>query len=241
METDIATWRARIGLFNSTHKGMKSQRKSSHPQLYSNNTKQFPSSFILLLTALFVLTFSFVSVASLFPLENKQVSQCLHHASTGSPYVELAASYFLQPETSIIPLCMDIHPNPGPTQNFYELPAVVKNAFNQLKRIQQKLARYRHHLKNYSFFIRKKIVPLGLLPKTGPAFDSRNPQFLNLWRHNQHRFAMQQLKLLIKECKIKIKDLQNDELNLQNELRSLCDGTTFVMLTEKLSSYPHAY
>ena len=52
--------------------------------------------------------------------------------------------------TSLIPLCMDIHPNPGPTPGFYELPLIIRNTFNDLKRIQQKLAKHKHHLENYS-------------------------------------------------------------------------------------------
>ena len=81
-----------------------------------------------------------------------------------------------------------------------------------LKRIQQKLTRYEHHLENYSFLIRRKLVPHGLLSKTRPAFDSHNPYFFRSWKQNQQHFALQQLKLLIQECKIKIKDLRRYEI-----------------------------
>ena len=33
----------------------------------------------------------------------------------------------------------------------------------RIKRIQQKLARHEHHLENYPFFIRKRLVPHGLV------------------------------------------------------------------------------
>ena len=109
---------------------------------------------------------------------------------------------------------------------------------NELKRIQQKLTRYERHLENYSFLIRRKVVPHGLLPKTRPAFDSHNPYFFRSWKQNQQHFALQQLKLLIQECKIKTKDLRRDEIKFKNKLRSACnDSTTYTALTDKLSNH----
>lgn len=143
-------------------------------------------------------------------------------STTNSPKassnLELTPFKFLHPATSLILLCMDIHLNPGPSQSFYKLPSIIRNTFNDLKRIQQKLARHEHHLENYLFFIRKRLVPHGLLPKTRPAFDSHNPQFHQSWKQNQQYFGRQQLKLLSQECKIKIEDLWRDKIKLKNKL-----------------------
>ena len=163
-------------------------------------------------------------------------------STTNSPKassnLELTPFKFLHPATSLIPLCMDIHPNPGPSQSFYKLPSIIRNTFNDLKRIQQKLARHEHHLENYLFFIRKRLVPHGLLPKTRPAFDSHNPQFHQSWKQNQQYFGRQQLKLLSQECKIKIEDLRRDEIKLKNKLWSICnDSATYDSLTKKLSNH----
>ena len=86
----------------------------------------------------------------------------------------------------------------------------MTSGFNDLKRIQQKLARHEHHLENYSFFIRKRLVPHGLLPKTRPAFDSHNPQFHQSWKQNQQYFGRHQLKLLsqVKNARSKLKTFE---------------------------------
>ena len=95
-----------------------------------------------------------------------------------------------------------------------------------------------NNLQNYSFFIRKKFFPRGLLPKARPSFDSHTPHFHRSWKQNQKHFALQQLKLLIEECKIKIKQLRRDEIKFKNKLRSVCDdSTTYTILTEKLSNH----
>ena len=196
METNIATWRARIGLFNLTdvkkRLRKKAERLSSSRHLILNRS---PSSFVTLLAVLFAVTFAFVSIIALSPF--REHSTTTTNSPKASSNLELIPFIFLDPATSLIPLCMDIHPNPGPSQSFYELPSIIRNTFNDLKRIQQKLARHEHRLENYSLFIRKRLVPYGLLPKTRPAFDSYNPQFHQSWKQNQQYFGRQQLKLLV--------------------------------------------
>ena len=211
----------------------KAERLSSSRHLTLNRP---PSSFVTLLAVLFAVTFAFVSIITLSPF--KEHSTSTTNSPKASSNLELTPFIFLDPATSLIPLCMDIHPNPGPSQSFYELPSIIRNTYNDLKRIQQKLARHENHLENYSFFIRKRLVPHGLLPKTRPAFDSHNPQFHQSWKQNQQYFGRQQLKLPSQECKIKIEDLRRDEMKLKNKLRSICnDSATYDSLTNKLSNH----
>ena len=81
--------------------------------------------------------------------------------------------------TSLLVICMDIEVNPGPTST-----PQFTSLFNTTKRIQLKLIRYQHHLKNYEFYATNDFVPQGLLPRCIPAFDSNNFWF----NHKNYNF-----------------------------------------------------
>ena len=57
--------------------------------------------------------------------------------------------------TSLIVICMNVEANPGPTST----PQFTTVSRNTTKRIQLKLIRCQHHLKNYEFYATNNFVP----------------------------------------------------------------------------------
>ena len=80
--------------------------------------------------------------------------------------------------TFLLVICVDIEVNPGPTST----PRFT-SIFDTTKRIQPKLIRYQHHLKNYQFYGTNNFVPQELLPRCIPAFDLNNVWFYRQWRN----------------------------------------------------------
>ena len=110
---------------------------------------------------------------------------------------------------SSLVICMDIEANPGPSSPA-ESTSQFTNLFNVTKRIQLKLIRYQHHLKNYQFYAANNTVPRGLLPHCLPAFDSNNFWFHRQWQNICLITAHRHLTLLTKECRTKIKQLHKE-------------------------------
>ena len=123
-------------------------------------------------------------------------------------------------QTSLLLLCVDIHPNPGPTT--YEptqdenpqTPKLTK-LFNATKKIHLKLVRHQHHLQNYIYFRKNNIIPKGLNSKCRPTISTNNPCFYEQWQKNR---LIGNLKLLTQECCRIIKPLSEERISMNNEL-----------------------
>ena len=135
--------------------------------------------------------------------------------------------------SSLDAICMDIETNPGPTT-----PSAPQfsNLFNTTKRIQLKLVRYQHHLKNYEFYTAYNIIPKSLLPRCIPAFDSCNFWFYKQWTNICRLTAHRHLILLTKECKRKIKYLRKELTFYKNRLEEHCNAETFSFYSTKIDS-----
>ena len=165
-------------------------------------------------------------------------------AINGSRYKFSLLSVVLLILTSLT-ICMDIEPNPGPVltatseqsaTNAYSpdparaTPHKYTGLFNATKRIQLKLTRYNHHLLNYTFFKENNCIPASLYPSLPPLY-SDNEKFYRRWRYISHSAAYRHLKLLITECRHKIKALAQ-ELTLASYgtlTQLLLTGCTFIL------------
>ena len=123
--------------------------------------------------------------------------------------------------SSLDAICMDIESNPGPTT-----PSTPQfsSLFNTTKRIQLKLIRYPHHVKNYDFYSANNIIPKSLLPRCIPAFDTNNFWFYKQWRNICRLTARRHLILLTKECRRKIKHLRKELTFYKNRLAEHCNA-----------------
>ena len=121
---------------------------------------------------------------------------------------------------------VDIESNPGPTT-----PSTPQfsNFFNTIKRIQLRLIRYQHHLKNYDFYTANNIIPKSLLPRCIPAFETNKFWFYKQWRNICRLTARRHLILLTKECGKKIKHLRKELTFYKNRLAERCCRNFFVL------------
>ena len=135
--------------------------------------------------------------------------------------------------SSLDAICMDIESNPGPTT-----PSTPQfsNLFNTTKRIQLKLIRYQHHLKNYDFYTANNIIPKSLLPRCIPAFDTNNFWFYKQWRNICRLTARRHLILLTKECRRKIKHLRKELTFYKNRLAEHCNTETLSFYSTRIDS-----
>ena len=205
MGIDIALWRACIGLY---------KHRDSRRQRFLTNTK-----------------------ATIF-----------EHSNPFKPLLSLQRIFFILTfvvytlnTTDLLTQCMDIHPNPGPTADpvystsFSSHSYTYSRPFNITKRLHLKLARYRHHLKNYQFYWNNNYLPTGLLPKLRPPLHSSN-RFFKQWKFHWIYAARCQLKLLIKECKFKISSLEHECRVKMEHLKSSCEPNTFLLYRDKIFS-----
>ena len=147
-------------------------------------------------------------------------------------------------------ICMDVEPNPGPTltatskqtaTNAYSSDSSIAplhqytGLFNATKRIRLKLTRYKHHLLNYTFFKENYYIPPSLYPSL-PPFYTDNGKFYCRWRYISRSAAYKHLKLLITECRHKIKELTKELSRHMELLRNSCSPDTFLFYTTKLDS-----
>ena len=145
----------------------------------------------------------------------------------------------LQP--SLLLLCMDIRPNPGPTtyeptQDEDPQPPKLTKLFNVTKTIQLKLVRHQHHLQNYIYYRKNNIIPKGLNSKCRPTISTNNPCFYEQWQKNRLINGRINLKLLTQECRRIIKTLE-EQLAIKKELlRKNSSIECFNYYNEKLSS-----
>ena len=145
---------------------------------------------------------------------------------------------------------MDIEPNPGPvltatseqsSTNAYSpnpvraTPPKYTGVFNATKRIQLKITRYNHHLLNYTFFKENNCIPASLYPSLPPLYTD-NKKFYRRWRYISHSAAYRHLKLLITECRHKIKALTQELSNHMELLRNSCSPDALLFYTSKLDS-----
>ena len=103
------------------------------------------------------------------------------------------------------------------------------------KRIRLKLTLYKHHLLNYTFFKENYYIPSSLYPSL-PPFHTANEKFYRRWRYISHSAAYRHLKLLITECRHKIKELTKELSRHMELLRNSCSPYTFLFYTTKLDS-----
>ena len=136
---------------------------------------------------------------------------------------------------SFLNICMDIETNPGPSSRAESTPQFT-NLFNVTKRIQLKLIRYQHHLKNYQFYAANNTVPRGLLPHCLPAFDSNNFWFHRQWQNICFITVRRHLTLLTKECRTKIKQLHKELSNSKKQLEEHCTPETFNFYISRIDS-----
>ena len=144
----------------------------------------------------------------------------------------LAALFYI----SSLVICMDIETNPGPPFSPAESTPQFTSLFNTTKRIQLKLIRYQHHLKNYEFYTANNIIPRGLLPHCLPAFDSNNFWFHRQWKNICFITARRHLTLLTKECRTKIKHLYKELSNCKKLLEEHCTPETFSFYISRINS-----
>ena len=135
--------------------------------------------------------------------------------------------------SSLDAICMDIESNPGPTT-----PSTPQfsNLFNTTERIQLKLIRYQHHLKNYDFYTANNIIRKSLLPRCIPAFDTNNFWLYKQWRNICRLTARRHLILLTKECRRKIKHLRKELTFHKNRLAEHCNAETFSFYSTRIDS-----
>ena len=162
-------------------------------------------------------------------------------AIKGSPYrFPLLSIVFLI--FASLTICMDVEPNPGPiltaTSKQSTTDANSSNSsrtplhqytglFNATKRIRLKLTRYKHHLLNYTFFKENNYIPASLYPSL-PPFHTDNEKFYRRWRYISHSAAYRHLKLLITECRHKIKELTKELSHHMELLRNSYSPDTFL-------------
>ena len=147
-------------------------------------------------------------------------------------------------------ICMDVEPNPGPistatpkqsatdanSSNSSRTPLhQYTGLFNATKRIRLKLTRYKHHLLNYSFFKENYYIPASLYPIL-PPFHTDKEKFYRRWRYISHSAAYRHLKLLITECRHKIKELTKELSHHMELLQNSYSPDTFLLYTNKLDS-----
>ena len=167
----------------------------------------------------------------------------------GSPYRYPLLPFVLLILASLT-ICMDIEPNPGPASiatleqpstaaySSHQSPSTLfqyTGLFNATKRIQLKLTRYQHHLLNYTFFKENNCIPSSLYPCFPPLYTD-NVKFYRRWRYISHSAAYRHLKLLITECKRKIKTLTKELSQHLELLRNSCSTDAFSFYQAKLDS-----
>ena len=154
-------------------------------------------------------------------------------------------SFVLLAFASSLTICMDIEPNPGPhpivtsrqpttAASDPTTPYTYTSLFNATKRIYLKLTRHKHHLLNYSFYKENNYIPASLYPRLPPLY--MNYKFYRRWRYISHSAAYRHLKLLITECKHKIKTLSMELLHHMELLRYSCTSDEFLFYSTKLDS-----
>ena len=88
---------------------------------------------------------------------------------------------------------------------------------------------------NYTFFKENNCIPASLYPNLPPLYTD-NEKFHRRWRYISHYAAYRQLKLLITECRHKIKALTKELSNHMELLRNSCSPDAFLFYTSKLDS-----
>ena len=181
------------------------------------------------------------------PYVSTNISTNTAKAIKGSPYRHPLLPFVLL--VLILTIYMDVELNPGPISSAtprQPTPAHPSNPatptlhqytslFNATKRIQLKLTRYKHHLLNYTFFKEHNWIPSSLYPNPPPLYTD-NQKFYRRWRFIAHSAAYKHLKLLITECRHKIKTLTQELSHHMELLRNSCSPDAFLFYTAKLDS-----
>ena len=113
-------------------------------------------------------------------------------------------------------------------------PCAYTGLFNATKRIYLKLTRYKHHLQNYSFYKYNNFIPASLYLRLLPLY--MNYKLYRRWRYISHSAAYHYLKLLIAECRHKIKQLSMELSHHMELLRNSCSQDEFLFYSTKLDS-----
>ena len=158
----------------------------------------------------------------------------------------LFLSFVLLALPSLLTICMDIEPNPGPhpitsttrqpttAASVRPTPCAYTGLFNATKRIYLKLTRHKHHLLNYSFYKDNNYIPASLYPRLPPLY--MNYKLYRRWKYISHSAAYGHLKLLINECHHKIKTLSMELSHHMELLRNSSTQDEFLFYSTKLDS-----
>ena len=248
MGINIAMWRSRIGLFTPYQ---VYHLRQLHIHTNSRTNQGITGSMV----AIFIFTITVTLISSGYLANYSDATDLnygqLHHVTCNAQShhnlftIENACTGSATPpcnlQPSLLLLCMDIHPNPGPTS--YEptqdenpqTPKLTK-LFNVTKKIQMKLVRHQHHLQNYIYYRKNNIIPKGLNSKCRPTISTNNPCFYEQWQKNRLINGRINLKLLTQECRRIIKTLE-EQLAIKKELlRKKSSIECFNYYNEKLSS-----
>ena len=103
----------------------------------------------------------------------------------------------------LISRSMDVHPNPGPTAVHIIRDLTTpeqRKLFNNVKRLQLKVARYEHHISNYKYYHMHKMIPKGLAIKCRPSIDGHSEHFLRNCAKLLKKTSFKMMNLLKQAC-----------------------------------------
>ena len=246
MGNDIATWRSRIGLFTPCQiHHIRQLHAHTKPGTNQGTTISLFTLLICVITVTLIYSAIYYETTNLHyvELDYATCNSFSHHSlfTTKNAFAGSSPPCKLL----LLLLCMDIHPNPGPTiqeltQDQNPLPPKLIKLFNATKKIQLKLVRHQHHLQNYLYYRKNNIIPKGLVSKCMPTIFTNNAHFHEQWRQNQLISGRKYLKLLIRECRKIIKTLEEQFAITKERLRKNSSVVCFNYYSEKLSSMARA-
>ena len=240
MGNDIATWRSRIcriGLFTPCQiHHIRQLHAHTKPGTNQGTTISLFTLLICVITVTLIYSAIYYETTNLHyvELDYATCNSFSHHSlfTTKNAFAGSSPPCKLLP--SLLLLCVDIHPNPGPTIQELTQDQNLLNCLMLLKRSNSNLSTTSTIYKITSTTGRTTSSLKDLYLR--PTIFTNNPHFHEQWRKNQLISGRKYLKLLTRERRKIIKTLEEQFAITKEHLRKNSSVICFNYYNEKLSS-----
>ena len=118
---------------------------------------------------------------------------------------------------------LQLHRLDDPVSQYKMDNTTVNKTFSCLRRCNEKLIRYTHHLENYTTYRTERMIPNGLTLDINPGIQLHSKSAIDRWNGTLHNASMELLNVLIGSCRKQINSFESTVQQTQLQLKRHTD------------------